>query len=279
MIEQARNGAIMEWDQYSTTVAPKPKVSPRMGRFVVGVQAVVAFLTRHWLFFLNGFFAALILGALLAPIFMQMGLTGVGRVTYVVYSFTCHQLPERSYFFFTPNGTITTYDKQQVIADGADTTNLLTFREYVGSSEMGWKAGFSDRMFSMYGGSFIGGLIYWLFSRKRLMEPIPLWLMILLALPMAVDGTSHLISEVTGWGFRDTNAWAMPIFGSQAAEFYTGTTTGTLNANLRLITGLLFGIGTMLFAYPLIGYGFEDLADDAARAVARNKAKLAQLEE
>jgi hypothetical protein len=34
----------------------------------------------------------------------------------------------------------------------------------------------------------------------------------------------------------------------------------------------------MLFAYPLIGYGFEDLADDAARAVARNKAKLAQLE-
>jgi hypothetical protein len=44
-----------------------------------------------------------------------------------------------------------------------------------------------------------------------------------------------------------------------------------------MVTGLLFGLGMMLFAYPLIGFGFDDLADEAERSLARNEAKLAGL--
>lgn len=247
------------------------KRSRLIGMVVMIIEQMVSLLTNHWLFFVNGFFGALIVGALLAPIFMELGWTGAGRLTYTIYSFTCHQLPERSYFFFTPQGVMTSYTKQEVIDDGADPRNVLTLRQYIGSPEMGWKAGFSDRMFSMYGGAFLGGVIYWLVSRKRLMNPIPIWLMILLVLPMVIDGTSHLISEITSSGFRDSNEWAKPIFGAQSTLFYTGTTIGTLNSHLRLVTGLLFGLGTMLFAYPLIGYGFNDLAEEAQRMRIRNE--------
>ena len=252
----------MEWEEQQLRRKKRP---PWVRYLVDAIDFITNVFTHRWLFFVNGFFGALIAGALLAPIFMQIGWEQAGRVTYTIYSFTCHQLPERSYFFFTPQGVITSYSKEEVVTDGADGRNILTLRQYIGSAEMGWKAGFSDRMFSMYGGAFLGGIIYWLVSRRRLMNPIPIWLMILLALPMAIDGTTHLLSEITLSGFRDSNEWAKPIFGAQDPTFYTGTVVGSLNSTLRLLTGLLFGVGTMLFAYPLIGYGFDDLAQEAER--------------
>jgi len=33
----------------------------------------------------------------LAPLFMRLGLQGPGNAIYFIYSFFCHQLPERSY--------------------------------------------------------------------------------------------------------------------------------------------------------------------------------------
>jgi len=40
-------------------------------------------------------------------------------------------------------------------------------------------------------------------------KTLALWVLILFLLPMAVDGTSHLISDFAGigQGFRDSNAW------------------------------------------------------------------------
>lgn len=265
----------MDWEKYEqSTLEPRPTMSPAMKHFVVGMQRAAAGFARHWLFVINGFFGLLLAGALLTPVLMYLGLDGPGRVMYSVYSFTCHQLPERSYFLFTPDGLLTTYRKEEVVAAGADDSNVLTLRQYVGSPEMGWKAGFSDRMFSMYGGAFLAGLLYWALSRRGRVNPIPIWLAILLVIPMGVDGMSHMISEVTETGFRDTNAWAYPFFAGQPEAFFTGTTTGSLNAILRLVTGLLFGLGTMLFAYPLIAYGFDDLADEAERTLTRNEARL-----
>ncbi|MDQ4076397.1 MAG: DUF2085 domain-containing protein [Chloroflexota bacterium] len=261
----------MEWEQQPVVTEQKRQKSLFLRALVVGVQKFARFFSRHWLFFVNGFWALLLFGALLAPTFMALGWDGVGRVTYTIYSFTCHQLPERSFFLFGEQEALTTYGLDEVVAAGADPSTLLTLRQYVGSPEMGWKLGFSDRMVSMYGGAFIGGLLYWLFSRRRPMAPIPGWLVFLMVLPMAVDGTTHLISEITSLGFRDTNTWAVGLFGEQPAEFYTGTTFGTLNSHLRLITGLLFGIGMMLFAYPLMGYSIEELRQTAGDAFERMK--------
>lgn len=262
----------MQWEK--STISRKPPMSPVIRALVIGIQRFAAFFSRHWLFFVNGFWGALLVGALLAPTFMALGWDGAARVTYTIYSFTCHQLPERSFFLFAPDAPLTMYNLDTIVTAGADDSTLLTLRQYIGSPEMGWKLGFSDRMVSMYGGAFLGGLIYWLLSRRRSMSPIPLWLLFLFVLPMALDGTSHLLSEVTGLGFRETNSWAMPLFGNQPLEFYTGTTASTLNSWLRLVTGLLFGVGMMLFAYPLMAYSFDDLADEAERTLALNRQKL-----
>jgi uncharacterized membrane protein len=251
------------------------KMSPMARSFIVGMQGAVTTLARHWLFFINGFWALLVVGAFVAPVLLAAGMEGPGHVFYTIYSFTCHQLPERSFFLFGSGGLMATYDQAQIVRAGADPSNLLTLRQFVGNPELGWKLGFSDRMVTMYGGAFLGGLIFWLLSRRRRMRPIPVWLLVLMVLPMAIDGTSHLVSEISGLGFRDTNTWAMPIFGAQPGEFYTGTALGTLNSHLRLWTGLLFGIGMMLFAYPLMALGFDDLAEEAQRTLGHNRARIA----
>lgn len=247
-----------------------PSTSP-LRPLIIGLKAFAALIMRRWLWFINGFFALLLAGALITPIFMQIGWTAPANVLYTVYSFTCHQLPERSYFMFTPDAFITTYSKDQVVAAGADPASQLTLREFVGTPEVGYKAAFSDRMFSMYGGALIGGLVYaWLARGRRWVEPLPILALILMALPMGLDGLTHLISDLPGHGlsgFRDINSWAFPIFGNQPAGFYTESTTWTLNAWLRLFTGLLFGVAIALFSYPYLGMGFYDIQEEQAESL------------
>lgn len=256
-----------------------PKPTPTIARALIrGLQSFADMMTRKWLWVINGFFALLLTGAIVTPILMRVGLTEPAKVMYTIYSFTCHQLPERSYFFFTPQGFMTTYEKDEVVAAGADPSNVLTMREFVGSADFGYKAAFSDRMFSMYGGALLGGLFYaWLARRQKWVNPLPIWALILMALPMAIDGTTHLLSDLPGLplsGFRDVNAWAYPIFGNQSAEFYTGSTTGTLNMWLRLITGLLFGTGIAMFAYPYLGMGFYDIHEEYEETQAKIRPAL-----
>ncbi|MBA3531611.1 MAG: DUF2085 domain-containing protein [Ardenticatenales bacterium] len=267
---------MMEWEQQEALNERRP-LSPLQRMLIVNVQRAATWAARHWLFIINGFWGLLLFGSLLPPTLMALGLEGPGKVTYAIYSFTCHQLPERSYFLFGPQGVVTTYGKEEVVAAGADDSNLLTLRQYVGSPEMGWKLGFSDRMVSMYGGAFLAGILFWLGSRRGRMKPIPIVLMLLMIAPMALDGTSHMISEISTLGFRESNAWAMPLFGAQSPEFYAGTEFGSLNSILRLVTGLLFGTGMMLFAYPLIGYSFDDLSAEAEETLARNQARMAAM--
>jgi hypothetical protein len=76
---------------------------------------------------------------------------------------------------------------------------------------------------------------------------------------MFFDGMSHVVSEVTGLGFRDTNAWAAWLTGGAfGPAFYTGTGIGSLNWLLRTLTGALFGLASVWLAYPLLEAGLAD---------------------
>lgn len=261
----------MNPDRTSSSSPSQPQLTGRMGDFVLVVQRMVYAFTRHWLFGLNAVVFVYLFGALVAPVLLAARWDGTANVLYTVYGFTCHQLPERSYFLFAPDGGIQTYNVGFLVSQGADPDNLRAFR---GNAELGYKFGVSDRMVSMYGGTLLAGLLYALFRRLRVpVLSLPFWGLILLALPMAVDGFTHLIDDVTGVGWRATNAWAVPIFGpGMDPNFYTGTDWGSLNALLRLVTGLLFGLGTVWFAYPLIGLGFDDIAGQAERQLAQRTA-------
>src|SRR4030066_13132 len=80
-------------------------------------------------------------------------------------------------------------------------------RQFTGTADMGWKVAWSDRMVSMYTSLWLTMTLGWMLRRP--LPTLPLWGLALLAIPMVVDGSSHLISDVAGIGrgFRDSNLW------------------------------------------------------------------------
>jgi len=84
----------------------------------------------------------------------------------------------------------------------------------------GHQLGLCVRNLFIYGSMFLGGLVFVL-SKKRF-PGIPWWIWVLMILPMAWDGTTQLL------GWREST-W-----------------------ELRMITGTLFGVGSVWFTLPFI---------------------------
>lgn len=211
----------------------------------------VGWFERHWLLIFNTFWGLFVGLPFLAPIFMRLGWTMPGKGIYFTYSFFCHQLPERSWFFFGPS---VSYTKDQIAQTGHDISHELVRRTFIGLPEMGWKVAWSDRMVAMYGSIFVLGLLYALLrSRGIFVKGIPWWGFFLLITPLAIDGTTHLINDALRFSFRDTNAWAVVLTnGVFPASFYAGDLLGSLNSILRIISGFLFGLGVVGFMWPLM---------------------------
>ncbi len=159
----------------------------------------------------------------LAPAFMAVGWSGAGKAIYFVYSFLCHQLPERSYFLFGPK---VTYLLSEIQAAWQNTTNPLVLRQFIGSPAMGWKVAWSDRMVSMFTSIWVFGLLWYPFRRR--LPKLPIWGLFLFLLPMALDGTSHFISDFwgIGQGFRDTNLWLAALTGHFSRRPFTRAMPG-----------------------------------------------------
>jgi hypothetical protein len=190
----------------------------------------------------------------LAPVFMAIGWSGAGKAIYFIYSFLCHQLPERSYFLF---GSKFTYSLSEIQAAWQNTTNPLILRQFIGNPEMGWKVAWSDRMVSMFTSIWIFGLLW--FPLRHRLPKLPLWGLALFLLPMALDGTTHFISDIAGigLGFRDTNMWLAALTRSAFSQaFYSGDAWGSFNSIMRLLTGLLFGLGIVWFTFPYLDESF-----------------------
>jgi len=189
-----------------------------------------------------------------APVSMQVGWTGLGNTIYDIYGLFCHQMAQRSYFLF---GEQLMYAPQQLPLEltgqlGTDTFALRAFR---GSKTLGWKVAWSDRMVTMYGGFWLTGIVYWLLSKRQRIHPLPIWIAVLLMLPLAIDGGTHFISDFAGLtaGFRYTNSWLANLSNHLFSQsFYMGDALGSFNSWMRIITGLLFGIGSAGFAIPFI---------------------------
>jgi uncharacterized membrane protein len=211
-------------------------------------------LRRNWIIpvsLLLGIYVGL---PFLAPVFMHIGLNGAARVIYAIYSFQCHQLPERSFFLF---GSKLTYSLAEVQKAWQSTINPMILRQFIGNPTMGWKVAWSDRMVSMYTSLWMFGLIWW--SIRAKVKPISWWIFLLLLLPMVVDGTSHFVSDLAGigQGFRDTNLWLATLtHQTLPASFYAGDAWGSFNSIMRLVSGILFGAGIVFFTYPYLNIAF-----------------------
>ncbi|MGA9397218.1 MAG: DUF2085 domain-containing protein, partial [Anaerolineaceae bacterium] len=203
----------------------------------------------HWLILVSSILGLFVLLPFLAPVFMSFGLSIPARLIYWVYSFLCHQLPERSYFLFGPK---ISYSLPEIQSIWQNTANIAILRQFVGNSQMGWKVAWSDRMVSMYTSLWLFGIL-WGITKKR-SDPLPLWALLIFLLPMAIDGTTHLISDLSGigQGFRYSNEWLASITNNIfPAVFYSGDAWGSFNSWMRLLTGMFFGFGIVWFAFPL----------------------------
>jgi uncharacterized membrane protein len=207
-------------------------------------------LSRHWLAVFNVVVGVFVVLPYLAPLFMQLGLTFLGDRIYFLYVLIGHQLPQRSFFLFGPK---LMYSLSE-ITSVTRSVDPLVLKHFIGSAELGWKVAYSDRLMAWYGSFWIASLVYAVIRRR--VKPLPFWGLILLALPMFVDGLTHLISDVLvnqqfGMGFRDTNIWLAQLTNNALRlTFYAGDALGSFNSFARWISGVLFGVGLAWFLLP-----------------------------
>jgi len=81
-----------------------------------------------------------------------------------------------------------------------------------------------------------------LYSVKRWKYSISHCVALLLMLPMVVDGGSHMLDALLPLTLRSAD-----------------DSVGSLNFWLRMVTGVLFGAGVILWAYPRLNREMEQL--------------------
>lgn len=217
--------------------------------------SLTEWLAKNWFLVFIALYGLWVWTPFLAPLFMRLGWDGPGKAIYFVYSFFCHQLPERSYFLFGPK---VSYSLAEIQIAWMDTINPLLLRKFTGTVAMGWKVAWSDRMISFYGGIWLFGLLWW--PLRRRLKSLPWWGLVLFLLPMFLDGSTHFVSDLAGigQGFRDNNLWLANL--TQYAvptNFYVGDALGSFNAWMRIITGILAGLGLVWFGFPYIAEAFS----------------------
>lgn len=197
---------------------------------------IVLWIARHWLALFNAAIFVYVAVPFLAPVFMHMGLTGSGRLIYLIYSPTCHQLPDRSYFLFGEQivYTLEELEAAQVLPG----VGILERRQYIGDAVIGWKVALCQRDVAIYGSLLVGGLLFGALRRKVAKLPLKVYLLFLL--PIAIDGLTQL------FGLRTSTWW------------------------LRTLTGSLFGLATAWLAYPYIEESMNDIRYSIVRKLDRS---------
>lgn len=216
------------------SVQVRPPQGEGAKRLNAAVNRIAAGIARHWLAVFNVMVALFVALPFLAPVLMEAGATGPANLIYKVYAVTCHQLPERSIFFYGHDHfyTAETLEAEGFLPAGASFFQRQALR-WSGSDEAGWKVALCQRDVAIYASILISGLLFGLVRsilRPRGKWPkMPVWLFIILLAPIAVDGVTQLL------GWRDS----FPL--------------------LRFFTGALMGSATVWFAYPHIEEAMQDV--------------------
>lgn len=212
------------------------------------------FLMQHWLLVFIIIFGIFNVLPFVAPVLMHTGWEAGGNLIYTAYGPFCHQMAQRSFFMFGDQFMVNA-DQLPVSLTGQAGVDTLTLRNFRGSAATGWKVAWSDRMVYLYGSFWLGGIAYYLQSRRKQLQPISFLLFMLSMVPLALDGGTHFVSDFEGLtaGFRYTNGWLASLTAhALPASFYAGDALGSFNSLMRLVSGIVFGFGTAYYAFPLI---------------------------
>ncbi len=204
-----------------------------MDKLVYWVNRIVLFVTRHWLALVNGVLALVLGLAFAAPWLMEHGYARGGEFLYFLFRPLCHQLPERSFFIGGPQ---TWYSFAELSRRLAAEPAL----RYIGNPQLGYKVAFCERDTAIFAGYLLCGLAFGLVRRR--LKSLSWKGLVALALPMAIDGGIQLV------GILESN-WQR-----------------------RTVTGLLFAVGVVWFAFPLIERGMKEAEQITRRGLEGTRA-------
>jgi len=249
----------MAAEERKDEVAVSPPAGDAADRIAGTIDRLVAWMARHWLALFNTIVALFIVVPFVAPVLMHLGSArgcaacmAAGRVIYIAYTPTCHQLPERSYFLFGPQ---VTYTVGELEASGVVPAGLnILQRELLripGAASLGYKVAMCERDVAIFGSLLLGGLVFALarsilHRRGREVPRLPIRAYLVALVPMLIDGVTQL------FGLRESN-WI-----------------------LRTITGMLFGLATVWLAYPYVQEAMTDVLKTNRSASARRDPETGQ---
>ncbi|MCD6227582.1 DUF2085 domain-containing protein [Candidatus Micrarchaeota archaeon] len=140
----------------------------------------------------------------------------MGGMSYTIMAPTCHQLTQRSLCVFYDN------DSLKYVGNCLPESSFIYTKDITVTNEnmIGYKFPVCSRCLSIYIGMLLG-VIPFLFKKDK-SQPPPIWLFVLLILPLAVDGTLQFV------GLHHSNNM------------------------LRIVTGLLSGIAVPIYLLPIL---------------------------
>lgn len=245
--------------------AEKTRAAEQRNRRAVRFLQLSRWLFEHWIIVFSTAFGVLMFAPFIAPLFMNLGWVTPARLIYSFYSVLCHQMAQRSFFLFGPQQSVAMYNTNQLplTVGGTNTpVDMETLREFLGNAALGWKVAWSDRMVYMYNAFWISGMAFGVLRRRYPIRALSLFGFVLFLVPMAIDGTTHFLSDLTSGlsaGFRYDNQWLATLTGHVLPQwFYVGDAFGSFNSWMRLFTGLCFGIGVAWFMFPRIDDAIQD---------------------
>ena len=200
-------------------------------RLTVILTSILRFVSAHWLLLANLTIALYIGLPVLAPVLMWLGAAQAGNLIYRLFAPLCHQLPERSFFLFGPQATYSFQQLQSILG--------TVPARYIGSATLGYKIAVCERDVAIYGAMLLGGIAF--SGLRHVIKPLPVKVFLLLIAPMAIDGFGQLFGA---W----TSTWLS-----------------------RVLTGGLFGIACIWFAYPYLEMGMRDVLKESKSILAENK--------
>ena len=233
----------------------KPETSPVSRSQAVLLNKLLYAISRRWLLIFNLLVLLYVGLPFLAPVLLRAGVERPARWIYSIYSPLCHQLPYRSWFLFGEQPAYpldlagvegTTFEDISAIPPG----DLRVVRTFTGDANIGYKVALCERDVAIYGSILLGGLLFGLLRRR--LKPMSIWLWFLVGIvPIAIDGTSQLLSvfPLFGFGMREST----PL--------------------LRTLTGMLFGLSNVWLAYPYV----EEAMQETRTLVAAKLAASAEL--
>lgn len=242
---------------YQDSGQEDPQLEKR--RFTFSLQErVTLWFTRFYPWFISVVILLFVGLSFLPPILMKSGAEVAANGFYKFYSVFCHQLAYRSYFLFgiqpfyprelahLPN--VVTYED----ASGMPAENITFARNFRGNERLGYKTALCQRDIAIYGSLGLFGIIFALTGKRIKVLPWYIWIIVAIV-PIGLDGVSQLPGLAQGWPS------SLPIRESTPL--------------LRTITGMLFGLGTGWFMYPLM----EESIKEARFALQRKKTVVKQI--